>query len=618
MAKKTIYGTNLDDKITFGTPTSDDGNSYDIYALDGDDEINLYVGGEQYVEAGYGNDRVTIAGSGYANVYGGFGNDFLYHADSFLDVNGVARLDGGQGDDTIISVVAGNDLLDGGSGNDKLTGAKGNTLYGGIGDDFFDLSKLSNEADAKVVEYANEGYDIVQANFSTYRFGANIEEYRAAFSTSTSIWGTDTANVVKLQAGNDTVRVYGGNDVVEAGSGNDIIYGGLGNDKLYGGVGRYGVDPANDGNDTIYGEDGDDIIDGGTGADYLSGGNGNDALYGGGFGDADTLVGGAGDDVYLLDGYDTVVEAAGGGIDTVIFDGEVLTLAANVENFVTWTANPFNQSYSPGNQFITGNALANKFDATGYGATFLGEGGADTMTISGFNNTVRGGDGDDRISGSGTLYGDAGNDRVNGSSGNDVLYGGTGNDELGGGMGADVINGDDGNDTIYGGGDDDIVSGGRGFDTLYGENGNDSIRGGDLNDMLHGNAGNDSLRGEMGSDFLWGDAGSDSFVYSSAAHSRVGDGIDQIRDFERGFDKIHLAGIDANSSLAGDQAFTWLGVEPRGMTNAAGNLWGDFIEATATTSSYIKVFGDVTGDGVAEFQIDVYGATTLSAVDFVL
>ena len=67
------------------------------------------------------------------------------------------------------------------------------------------------------------------------------------------------------------------------------------------------------------------------------------------------------------------------------------------------------------------------------------------------------------------------------------------------------------------------------------------------------------LNGGAGADVLTGGAGADVFRFSALTDSTVAvGGRDTIRDFVSG-DKIDLHLIDANASLAGDQAFGFIG-----------------------------------------------------------
>ncbi|MBW8880679.1 MAG: calcium-binding protein, partial [Asticcacaulis sp.] len=136
----------------------------------------------------------------------------------------------------------------------------------------------------------------------------------------------------------------GGNDVLDGGAGADTLNGGLGDDSFYvDNAGDAVVEVAGQGVDTVFsaitfslagsfadniiltgaadlngtGNGLDNLLTGNSGANTLTGGDGNDVLDGGG--GIDSLVGGLGDDVFLVDNAaDAVVEAAGGGTDTIV------------------------------------------------------------------------------------------------------------------------------------------------------------------------------------------------------------------------------------------------------------------------------------------------------------
>jgi len=96
----------------------------------------------------------------------------------------------------------------------------------------------------------------------------------------------------------------------------------------------------------------------------------------------------------------------------------------------------------------------------------------------------------------------------------------------------DLLAGHNGNDTL---------EGFAGDDHLKGRDGNDRLLGGAGNDELEGGAGNDLLIGGAGDDVLYGGAGADRFVFAS------GDGVDEIKDFEAGVDKIDLSAAGVTS-----------------------------------------------------------------------
>lgn len=112
-------------------------------------------------------------------------------------------------------------------------------------------------------------------------------------------------------------------------------------------------------------------IPGTAAADTLTGTSGNDQIDGGS--GIDKMTGLAGDDRYVVGSkYDDVVEAAGGGRDTVLLWTDEYKLPANVENLVIVT---------PGGATVTDNGLDNVLTA---GA------GADTFVFTGGHDLIRG------------------------------------------------------------------------------------------------------------------------------------------------------------------------------------------------------------------------------------
>jgi Ca2+-binding RTX toxin-like protein len=172
----------------------------------------------------------------------------------------------------------------------------------------------------------------------------------------------------------------------------------------------------------------------------VEGGAGNDVIYGGGIGH-NTLSGGAGDDTYFVKTvFETVVEADGGGVDTVITSVD-FSLGANVERL----------RLADGAHYGAGNDLANRISGTGEANELRGLGGDDLIQASGGNDFVSGGDGSDTLiagTDNDTALGDAGNDKIVGEEGADSLSGGQGADTLEGGAGADTLSGGVGADTF--------------------------------------------------------------------------------------------------------------------------------------------------------------------------
>lgn len=168
---------------------------------------------------------------------------------------------------------------------------------------------------------------------------------------------------------------------------------------------------------------------------------------------------------------------------------------------------------------------------------------------------------------------------------------------------ADLFWGGNGNDTLYGYNGNDTLSGGNGVDKLYGGAGNDTLK---------GDAGNDRLEGGAGADKLYGGAGADTFVFLSVKDSTVAaSGRDTIFDFsQKEGDRINLKVIDADTTLANDQAFTFIG--NKAFSKDAGEL--RYVKTGGVT--YIQ--GDVNGDGKADFMIGVDASINFTKADFIL
>lgn len=207
-----------------------------------------------------------------------------------------------------------------------------------------------------------------------------------------------------------------------------------------------------------------------------------------------------------------------------------------------------------------------------------------------------------------TLTGGNGPDKIIGLGGNDTLYGGSGGDQLYGGAG---------NDTLYGGTGNDKLFGGAGDDTLYGGDGINRLVGGAGNDTLIGGTGNDTLVGGKGRDVLTGGGGIDHFAFATgdfASHTTTG--ADEITDFVKG-DIIDLGKVDGNTAASGYgqpgiQKFIWLGT-----ANFHIHVAAQLDYKVIGTDTY--VFGETTGDGIADFAIKIDGVhNNLTASDFIL
>lgn len=119
-----------------------------------------------------------------------------------------------------------------------------------------------------------------------------------------------------------------------------------------------------------------------------------------------------------------------------------------------------------------------------------------------------------------------------------------------------------GNSKIFDTGGANALGGAGGNDTLFGFGSGDRLSGGDANDVLRGFAGTDVLTGSLGSDRLEGASGNEPFEFNAAAEwseaaPDVIQGLDRPGASEG--DRIDLATIDANTGVAGGQAFQFGG-----------------------------------------------------------
>ena len=565
--------------------------------------------------AGTGNTLANVlTGSDAANVltgaggndtlYGGDGNDTLLGdaGDDWLDAGigiGNNSLDGGAGNDTLIGSAGGDDVLYGGEGDDSLNGFQGSdTLYGGTGNDTLrgDMGTLSFYGGAgndslliggmgSMTAYfaRGDGQDSIGGHTDTSMSTTTLQFTGAIAKSDIDLRVSGSALVLSVRGTTDSVAIdrfynYGppspeganiggrmaGVQRVQFADGSAwteddlkaLVFAGTTGHDAINGTWQADTISGGTGNDQLMGMGGNDRLDGGAGDDTLSGGSGRD-----------TLIGGTGNDQYLLwspegnptDGVlDVIVEAADGGIDTVVAP-DSYTLGANLENLVVnglaYTAADIASKVFTG----TGNALANKLEGSDLRNVLNGLAGNDQLLGHGGNDALYGGDGLDTLSGGtgdDSLWGGTGNDVLYGEAGNDLLSGETGNDTMVGGLGNDTylvndsgdmvteqvgegtdlvqaslhhilatnienltllttaaLNGTGNllNNTITGNSAVNVLTGAGGHDTLYGLGGNDILYGSySGNDALHGGDGHDALNGLYGNDTLYGGTGNDT------------------------------------------------------------------------------------------------------------
>jgi VCBS repeat-containing protein len=562
---------------------------------------------------------ILTGGIGADHIDGLAGIDTANYATSAAAVSVSLASGSGTGGDAQGDTLVAIENLIGSSLADALTGNSGaNTLDGGAGGDILDggagADVLIGGAGIDTASYAGSigGVNVNLATGLGVAFeaqGDTLSGIENLTGGSGNDWlrGDAGANVFIGNAGNDTLDGNAGSDHLEGGDGIDTLVGGAGADALIGGA---GIDTASYAGSTggvnvnlatglgaAFEAQGDTL----SGIESVTGGSGNDWLRGDA--DANMFIGNAGNDT--LDGNAGNDRLDGGdGIDTLIggAGADALIGGAGID-----TAS-----------YATSTAGVNVDLATGLGAGAEAQGD----TLSGIENLIGG-------SGSDLLRGDAGANILVGNAGSDTLDGGAGIDtasyatstagvnvNLTTGLGAAAeAQGDTliGIENLTGGQGNDWLRGDAGANTLTGSAGNDTLQGFGGIDTLNGGDGNDALYGGAGKDTLIGGAGADRFVYSAIGDSPVGgsSSSDAITDFSHPQgDTIDLSAIDANTGLAGDQGFTFIGSAAFG--HDAGELRFE------TVSGVTSVYGDINGDGTADFQIRLSGAITLVAADFVL
>ncbi len=91
---------------------------------------------------------------------------------------------------------------------------------------------------------------------------------------------------------------------------------------------------------------------------------------------------------------------------------------------------------------------------------------------------------------------------------------------------------------------------------------------------------------------------------------------DVIKEFSTVDDFIDLVSIDANSKVAGDQKFVFIGAAA--FHKKGGELQFAKVNATGVVNDKTIVEGDFNADGKADFQIELTGKITLDKFDFIL
>ncbi|UJP06402.1 MAG: hypothetical protein LZF61_05390, partial [Nitrosomonas sp.] len=467
----------------------------------------------------------VLAYGGNDTVYGGDGND---------------NLDGGAGKD-YLNGYDGNDTLLGQNGADQLYGSNGgDTLNGGTGDDYLE----GNQGADTYVIAKNDGHDVI------YNYDSDSAFDKVQFSNLTL---RDISGANRIS--NDFVLSYGAANQVTV---------------------RYHFSSASYEISQYVFADGatiDKIVMGTTGNDALVGTAANDFIVGAG--GVDSMTGLAGNDAYLTDGGDSIVEAAGGGTDTVL-SSVTYTLGANLEALVL---------------------LDGAVNGTGNGA----------------NNSLYGNAADN------TLTGLAGNDLLDGGAGADAMEGGAGNDTYVRDNAGDVITeaANQGTDTVQSSTTyslalnvENLTLTGAGAINGTGNTLANILIGNNASNNLNGATNNDTLFGKAGNDILTGGGGADLFQFDTDLNAATN--VDQVTDFVSVDDTIVL-----ENAIFGK--FVTVGaIQP-----------GEFVIGSAASDAndyliYNNVNGNIlydadgNGAGAAVHFATLTGTPSLVAADFLI
>lgn len=538
----------------------------ELNGRDGDDTYYVQQNGDTIIDSS-GTDTVnsTVSFTLAANL------------EKCVLIGGAAiNATGNQFANTLTGNGAANQL-DGGGGADRMIGNKGNDTY------------IVNQRQDRVVESANGGRDGVRSTVD-FTLGNNVENCSLLGSGDLDATGNRLAN---------TLRGNSGNNVLDGRDGKDKMIGGLGNDVY------------------VVNQRGDNVVERGRGSDtvrstvdynldqgvercvlvgsskinavgnsldnFLRGNKGGNVLDGGG--GKDKMVGGLGNDVYIVNQRGDNVVEKGRGSDTVRSTIDY-SLDKAVERCILVGGSKIDATGNSLDNMLRGNRGANVLDGGGGKDKMVGGLGNDVYIVNQRGDSVvEKGRGTDTVRSTVDYTLDKGVERC-------MLLGKSGADATGNNL----------------------------VNTLLGNNGNNTLKALGGSDALNGGGGRDILMGGIGSDNLNGGTGADVFDFNSVSDStQKPRGRDFIGDFSRKQgDKINLAQIDADGSLAGNGQFKFIGKD-------AFSSDGDRVDDSRAELRYFHtssrdtiIQGDTNGDRIADFSIVVDGRMNFTQGDFVL
>ena len=322
--------------------------SESFYGIAGDDTISG-AGGHDWLDGGSGADSLS----------GGEGDDTLYMGATVGMFPGPTvstdTLQGGAGNDLFIATPSTSLVIDGGTGNDTIEwpASMGPIFPMGFAEDPDASGKDAPLSMGPPGPFANvTGIEALNLTGTGQSLQLSVAIIEAMSSTgSLAIYGNGTITFTDtgwsqgpisgdmITFANSTISITTSQSLMVIGAGpgptdnNDMLSGSNSANQLYGLAG----------NDSLSGLGGNDTIDGGIGADCMDGGNGNDFFY-------------------VDNALDLVLEAGGGGSDTVSTSVS-FTMPNHVEQImIAAGVTGITITGSSGADIIIGNGLANNFN----------------------------------------------------------------------------------------------------------------------------------------------------------------------------------------------------------------------------------------------------------------